>query len=80
LVRVLKRNVDGRVVCSTTGTEMSQTMGLTGRGKEDGAGVQEAKGLGGWQRPEGVSRKLEVLVGGEGWLWRPQALLQYLDL
>jgi hypothetical protein len=42
--------------------------------------VQEAKELGGWQRPEGVSGKLEVLVGGEGWLWRPQALLQYLDL
>jgi hypothetical protein len=42
--------------------------------------VQEVKGLGGWLRPEGVSGKLEVLVGGEGWLWRPQALLEYLDL
>jgi hypothetical protein len=27
--------------------------------------VQEMKGLGGLQRPEGVSGKLEVLVGGE---------------
>jgi hypothetical protein len=65
----------GEWCVATTGTEVSQTMGLTGRGK-----VQEAKGLGGWQRPEGVSGKLEVLVGGEGWLWRPQALLQYFDL
>jgi hypothetical protein len=68
----------GEWCVATTRTEMSQKMGLTGRGKVGGAGPG-GKGLGGWQRP-GVSGKLEVLVGGEGWLWRPQALLQYLDL
>jgi hypothetical protein len=64
---------------ATTGSEMSQTMGLTRRGKVDGAGPG-GKGARCWQRPEGVSGKLEVLVGGEGWLWRPQTLLEYLDL
>jgi hypothetical protein len=27
-----------------------------------------------------VSGRLEVLLGGEGWLWRRQVLLEYLDL
>jgi hypothetical protein len=69
----------GEWCVATTGTEMSQTMGLTGRGKVGRAGLG-GKGVR-WLAEVGRSEwEARGLVGGERWLWRPQALLQYFDL
>jgi hypothetical protein len=64
---------------ATTGTEMSQSMGLNRRGNVGGAGPGDegARWLAEARRSEWEARG-----SGRwgGWLWRPQALLEYLDL
>jgi hypothetical protein len=60
----LREMLMGKWCVATTGTEMSQTMGLTRREKVGGAGLGSEGAR--WLAEARRSGKLEVLVGGEG--------------
>jgi hypothetical protein len=65
---------------ATTRIEVSQTMGLTGRGRvgrADPGGGGGARWLAEARRSEWEARGSS---GWVGWLWRHQVLLEYLDL